>query len=93
VLAAIVHAEIAVVSPFGSGDGVVARAMEHMVLMATGVDPLGVIVIEAGHAADPAGYVRALDAYASGAVAGVRAWIVHCARALMFGVGASPLAR
>jgi hypothetical protein len=93
VLAAIVHAEIAVVKPFGTADGLVARAVEHMVLVAAGVDPLGVVVVEAGHAADPAGYVRALDAYASGTVAGVRAWIVHCAHALAFGVAASPLVR
>jgi hypothetical protein len=93
VLAAVVHAEIAVVTPFGSADGLVARAMEHMVLIATGVDPLGVIVVEAGHAADPAAYVRALDAYAVGSIAGVRGWIVHCSRALALGVGASPLAR
>jgi len=59
--------------------------------IATGVDPLGVVAVEAGHAADPAGYVRALDAYADGTVAGVRSWIVHCARSLTFGVAASPL--
>jgi len=64
-----------------------------MVLIATGVDPLGVVVVEAGHAADPVGYVRALDAYADGTVAGVRSWIVHCARSLAFGVAASPLVR
>lgn len=91
-LAAIAHAETAVVAPFGSADGLVARAVEHMVLIATGVDPLGVVVVEAGHASDPAAYVRALDDYASGSVAGVRAWIVHCARALTFGVGVSPVA-
>jgi hypothetical protein len=91
VLAAIAHAEIAVVAPFGSADGLVARAVEHMVLIATGVDPLGAVVIEAGHAADPAGYVRALDDYASGTIGGVRSWIVHCARALTYGVGVSPV--
>ena len=93
VLAAIAHAEVAVVAPFGSADGLVARALEHMVLIATGVDPLGVVVIEAGHAADPGGYVHALDDYASGTVVGVRAWIVHCARALTYGVGVSPVVR
>ena len=48
VLGAVAHAEIAVVSPFGSGDGVVARAVEHMVLISAGVDPYGVISCEAG---------------------------------------------
>ncbi|GAA3637313.1 oxidoreductase [Microlunatus ginsengisoli] len=92
-LAAIAHAELAVVAPFGSADGLVARAVEHMVLIATGVDPLGVVVVESGHAADPAGYVHALDGYASGTVSGVRAWLVHCARAVTYGVSASPLVR
>jgi hypothetical protein len=91
VVAAIAHAEVAVVAPFGSADGLVARAIEHMVLMATGIDPLGVVVVEAGHAADPTAYRRALQAYSSGTVGGVRAWLVHCARAVTFGAGASPV--
>ena len=34
-----------------------------------------------------------LGGYASGTVVGVRAWIVHCARALTYGVGVSPVVR
>ena len=49
VLGAVVHAEIAVVAPFGAASGLVARAAEHLVLISAGVDPLGVIVVEAGH--------------------------------------------
>lgn len=93
VLAAIVHAEIAVVAPFGSADGLVARAMEHLVLMSTGVDPLGVVVVEVGHAAEPEAYALALQRYAGGGVTGVRDWIAHCAQALTAGVSASPLAQ
>jgi len=93
VLAAIAHAELAVVAPFGCADGLVARAVEHMVLIATGVDPVGVVVVEAGHAADPAGYVRALDDYASGTPVGVRRWLVHYARSLTYGASVSPILR
>lgn len=85
VLAAVVHAELASVAPFGSGDALVARAAEHLVLVSAGVDPRGSVPIEAGHADAPAGYRRALDGYASGTLAGVRGWIVHCAGALSRG--------
>lgn len=61
VVAAVAHAELATLAPFGSADGVVARAVEHMVLVSTGVDPLGVVVVEAGHAAQPDAYEDALS--------------------------------
>ena len=41
VLAAVVHAELADLAPFGSADAVLARAAEHMVLISAGVDPRG----------------------------------------------------
>ena len=52
VLGAVVHAELATVAPFGEASGLVARAAEHLVLISAGLDPLGVIVVEAGHLAD-----------------------------------------
>lgn len=93
VLAAVAHAELATVAPFGSADGLVARAVEHMILVATGVDPHGVVVCEAGHAADPGAYAAALAGYASGRPGAVRDWLLHCARALAYGADVSPLAR
>jgi len=92
VLAAVAHAELATVAPFGSADGLVARAVEHLVLIASGVDPRAVIVVEAGHLALREGYADALVGYRSGGVAGVRDWLLHCARALAAGAEASPLA-
>ena len=50
VVGAVAHAEIAVVAPFADASGLIARAAEHLVLIAAGVDPYGVIVVEAGHA-------------------------------------------
>ena len=49
-----------------------ARAAEHLVLISAGVDPLGVIVVEAGHLDRP-GYQAGLTAYAEGTVRGVAA--------------------
>lgn len=92
VLAAVAHAEIAVVEPFGVADEMVARAVEHMVLITTGVDPAALVVVEGGHAADPSAYRRSLLAYRSGTVNGVRAWLLHCAQALTIGAQESALA-
>ena len=85
VLGAVAHAEIAVVEPFGSGDKAIGRAVEHMVLISTGVDPYGLISCEAGHAKDPARYAAALRGYRDNGAVGVRAWLQHCAAALVQG--------
>ena len=66
VLGAVVHAEIAVVEAFGAASGLVARAAEHLVLVSGGLDPYAVIVVEAGHAGDPAGYRAGLAATRTG---------------------------
>lgn len=93
VLAAVAHAEVATAAPFGSADGIVGRAVEHMILIAGGVDPRAVIVVEAGHLALRASYVASLTGYASGTVAGVRAWLLHSTAALTQGAEHSPLSR
>lgn len=85
VLGAVVHAELATVAPFGSADGLVARAAEHLVLISAGVDPAGAVPVEAGHAATPAAYRSALQDYAGGRATGVRDWLLHCAAALSRG--------
>jgi hypothetical protein len=93
VVGAVAHAEIAVVAPFGDASGLIARAAEHLVLIAAGVDPYGVIVVEAGHAESGPTYSKALEAYAEGSVAGVKEWLLRCAAAVARGVELSPLAR
>jgi hypothetical protein len=93
VLGAIVHAEIASTRPFGEASGLVARYAEHLVLVAAGLDPQGVIVVEAGHLDSGPGYGRALAGYADGSVVGVREWITHCAAAVGRGAELSPISR
>lgn len=90
VLGAIVHAEIATVAPFVDGNGVVARAAEHLVLMATGVDPRAVIMVEGGHRAAGAAYGSGLRGYTDGGVNGVRNWLLNCAQAVSRGAELSP---
>lgn len=91
VLAAIAHAEIATVSPFGSADGLIARAVERMVLISSGFDPRGVIVSEVGHLRRQDDYRRLLSGYQDGSIAGVRDWILHVAQAAVDGAEASPV--
>lgn len=92
VLGAVVHAEIASVEAFGAASGLVARAAEHLVLVSSGLDPHVVILVEAGHAADPPGYRAALAGYADGGVSGVGRWITWCAAAVARGAELSPVA-
>ncbi len=100
-VAGIAHAELISCRPFQFGSGIVARAVEHMVLIDGGIDTPAVTVPEAGHqtAIDPAtarqqiGYRAALDQYRSGEVDGVRNWLLHVADAVARGAELSPLQR
>ena len=86
VTAAIVHGELVALRPFGSHNGLVARAAERIVLVGAGLDPKSVAPAEVGHAElGRAAYLRALAGYAQGTPEGVGAWIVHCARAVELG--------
>jgi hypothetical protein len=93
VVGAVAHAEIAVVAPFGEASGLIARAAEHLVLIAAGLDPYGVIVVEAGHAENGARYSAGLDGYAEGSMSGVKSWLLRCAAAVARGAELSPVAR
>jgi hypothetical protein len=90
ITAALVHAELAVAVPFGSADGLVARAAERLVLVSSGVDAKSLVVPEAGHLALRAAYESTLRGYANGR-AGLHAWLLHCAAAYAAGAEASPL--
>ncbi|MGH8826799.1 MAG: oxidoreductase [Jiangellaceae bacterium] len=81
VVAAIVHGELRALAPFGSADGLVARAAERVVLVARGVDTKAVGVPEAGHLALARAYEPLLETYTSGRPDAVGAWIRHCADA------------
>jgi hypothetical protein len=90
-LAAVAHAEIAAYRPFRSGNGLVARALERLVLVARGVDPASVLVPEAGHLSLAQAYRPGLDRYAAGTAAGRRDWLLHCAEAYTIAAELSPL--
>lgn len=93
VVAALVHAEIASAGVFVSHNGVVARAVERLVLVAKGVDPASLTVPEAGHAVEADGYAHALAAYGRGDASGLHQWLMYASQAFARGAEASPMAR
>jgi hypothetical protein len=91
VVAALVHAELATVAPFGSVDGLVARAAERLVLVSRGVDPTALTVPEAGHLRLRGEYESNLRGFATGTTGGTQAWLLYAAEAYTAGAQASPL--
>jgi hypothetical protein len=89
--AAVVHAELVTAEPFGSADGLVARAAERLVLVSSGLDAKSLLVPEAGHLALRPAYESNLRAYAEGGRPGLQAWLLYCAEAYAAGAEASPL--
>jgi hypothetical protein len=86
VIAGVVHGELAALAPFGTQDGVVARAAGRLVGITRGLDPKAVSVPEVGLAElGRDAYAEALAGYRSGEPAGVAGWLVHCARGTELG--------
>ncbi|MBW1603799.1 oxidoreductase [Streptomyces sp. JJ66] len=86
VTAAVVHGELLELRPFGSYNGLIARAAERIVLVGSGLDPKSICPAEVGHAEEDAdAYRRALTGYAEGTPEGMAGWINHCGRAVELG--------
>ncbi|OBJ06201.1 oxidoreductase [Mycobacterium sp. 1165196.3] len=85
VLAAVAHGELLTLKPFGSSDGVVARAVSRLVTIASGLDPHGLGVPEVSWMRQPAAYRDAAQGFADGTPEGVGAWLVLCCRAMKAG--------
>src|SRR5919107_6342561 len=78
VVVAVVHGELLALAPFGSADGVVARAAARLAAVATGLDPKGLAVPEVGHLRRRPEYRAAAAGFAAGTADGVAAWVRHC---------------
>jgi Fic family protein len=91
VVAAIVHAELAVLRPFPSANGLVARAAERCLLVARGIDPVAVTVPEGGHYVLQASYASGLTDYAVQGLTGVRDWLLRTCEVVTKGAELSPL--
>jgi Fic family protein len=87
VVAAVVHGELMTLRPFGTHNGLVARAAQRIVLVAEGLDPQAICPLEVGLVElGTDAYRNALGGYASGTADGMALWITHCASALRLGV-------
>lgn len=94
VVSAVVHGELLALRPFGTVDGLVARAAARLALIDRGLDPKAVSAPEVGHAElDAAGlrvahshaYADAARGYVAGGRDGLAGWLVHCAGAVALG--------
>jgi len=84
-LAAVVHGELLALAPFGTADGVVARAASRLTAIATGLDVKGLAVPEVGHLRRAAEYRSAAAGFATGEPQAVAGWLVHCCQAWLAG--------
>lgn len=82
---AIVHGELLTMQPFGSADGVVARAAARLAMISTGLDPAGLGVPEVAHLRSGERYQELAAGYACGDPAAVEAWILEVCRCLAAG--------
>ncbi len=85
VIAAVAHGELLTLAPFGSADGVVARAVSRLITIATGLDPHGLGVPEVSWMRRAADYRDAARGFAAGTPDGIAAWLVLCCRAMRTG--------
>ena len=85
VLAAVAHGELLTLAPFGSADGVVARAVSRLITIASGLDPHGLGVPEVHWMRRSGDYAAAARDFASGTPAGLAAWLVLSSEALHAG--------
>jgi hypothetical protein len=78
VLVAVVHGELLALAPFGTADGVVARAAARLAAVAAGLDPKGLAVPEVGHLRRAKEYRAAAAGFAAGTEDGIAGWLLHC---------------
>lgn len=80
--AAVVHGELLSLRPFGTADGVVARAAARLTMVATGTDPKSLTVPEVACFRRVVQYNEAAAAFATGEPGGVRTWLLFCCDAM-----------
>lgn len=85
VLAAVVHGELLTLAPFGVADGLVARAASRLTLIATGLDPKGLIVPEVACLRAGQRYHELAAGFGTGEPAAVAAWLVFCCESIVAG--------
>jgi hypothetical protein len=85
VLAAVVHGELLTLAPFGTADGVVARAASRLVTISSGLDPHGLGVPEVYWMRRSGDYGAAARGFSSGTHDGLTAWLLLSCQGLAEG--------
>lgn len=85
VLAAVVHGDLLALRPFGTADGVVARAAARLTMVAGGLDPKALTVPEVAYFRRVTQYREAAEGFAAGESDGVGAWLLFCCTAFETG--------
>ena len=80
-LAAVAHGELLNLAPFGTADGVVARAVSRLVTMSSGLDPHGLGVPEVYWLRRADEYQSAAADFGTGTPEGVARWLLMCCQA------------
>lgn len=82
VVAAVAHGELLTLAPFGTADGMVARAVSRLITISSGLDPHGLGVPEVYWMRESGEYRAAARGFASGTREGLAAWLISSCRAL-----------
>ncbi|WP_040788057.1 hypothetical protein [Nocardia paucivorans] len=82
VVAAVVHGELLSLQPFGSADGIVARAAARLVTVSSGLDPHALGVPEVFWLRRRQAYLDGAAGFATGTAEGVGGWVILCCGAL-----------
>ncbi|MFC3964039.1 oxidoreductase [Nocardia jiangsuensis] len=78
VIAAVVHGELLALRPFGTADGVVARAAARLVTVSSGLDPHALGVPEVFWLRRGQAYPDAAAGFGSGEPEAVGGWVIFC---------------
>jgi Fic family protein len=91
-LAAIAHAELAVIAPFNRGSQMIARATTRLILQSKNIDQLKLVMPEFGfYKIGRNSYAKALIAYQSGTIAGMSEWVSLHSQAIHIGATSTDL--
>ncbi|MEU0876003.1 hypothetical protein [Nocardia brasiliensis] len=82
VLAAVVHGELLALRPFGTADGVVARAASRLVSVSSGLDPHSLGVPEVFWLRRRQSYLDTAAGFSAGTAETVGNWVILCCAAL-----------
>jgi hypothetical protein len=86
--AAVIHGELLALDAFPGINGIIARAAARLTLIASGLDPRGLLAIDEIHLSREPEYLGSANAFATGTPDGIRSWLKHYALAVTLAAAA-----